>query len=99
MIKMIEIRAEMIRSFPSVAKVSAWKERFYIDLSGRNTSFSGDRTLKIFISGNELIVDAGKGSMSPTMSAAYDIFIADIERIATKTYGYSDSLNARYTFK
>lgn len=99
MIKMIEIRAEMIQSFPSVAKVSTWKERYYVDLSGRNFSFSRDRTLKIFMTGNELVIEAGKGCMSPTMSAAYDSFIADIERIATKTFGYSDSLNARYTFK
>jgi len=99
MIKMIEIRAEMIQSFACVAKVSAWKDRFYVELSGRNSSFAGDRTLKIFLSGDGLVIEAGKGYMSPTMSDAYDSFIAQLERIATKTSGYSDSLNARYTFK
>jgi len=99
MIKMIEIRAEMIRSFACVAKVSAWKDRFYVELSGRNSSFAGDRTLKIYLSGDSLVIEAGKGYMSPTMSDAYDSFIAQLERIATKTSGYSDSLNARYTFK
>lgn len=98
MIKMIEIRAEMIQAFAGVAKISAWKDRFYIDLSGRNNAFAGDRTLKIYLSGDSLVIEAGKGYMSPTMSDAFDSFICQIERIATKASGYSDSLNARYTF-
>ncbi|MEW6258142.1 MAG: hypothetical protein AB1592_19490 [Pseudomonadota bacterium] len=99
MIKMIEIRAEMIQSFDCVAKVSAWKDRYYVELTGRSSSFAGDRTLKIFLSGNDLVIESGKGYMSPTMSAAYDSFISKIEQIGTKTFGFSDSLNARYTFK
>lgn len=59
-----------IAKLPCVAKVAAWNDRYYVTLANVSRSAKGDNATKIWLKGDVLTIEAGKGYNS-------DAWIAD----------------------
>jgi len=66
---------QLISKLPMVSKVSAWNDRTYINLVGYDTGSHGDRTRKIWIKGDTLTIERGKGICSGRFSASFSDFL------------------------
>jgi hypothetical protein len=67
---------QVISKLSMVSKVSAWNDRTYINLVGYDAGSHGDRTRKIWIKGDILTIERGKGVCSGRFGASFDDFIA-----------------------
>ncbi len=67
-----------ISALPMVAKVSPWDGRVYVNLDGYSARAHGDRTHKIWVKGNKIVIEEGKGLTSPAFAASHKDFLAAI---------------------
>lgn len=89
---------EIATKSAAVAKVSAYSDRHYVNLAGFNSRADGDRSAKIWIKGNVLKIEGGKGSISPTFSADLEILKAELVAAGAVRASYADyAVEATYT--
>ena len=62
---------ETIKALSAVASVSAWNDRFYINLANTSKSSKGD-SRKIWVKGDVLTLESYKGYMSDGAIASLD---------------------------
>ena len=67
-----------ISALPMVTNVAAWNDRHYVNLAGYNARAHGDRTHKIWIRGNQIVVESGPGLTSPDFAASHAAFLSAI---------------------
>lgn len=80
----------------SGATVSAWKDRYYVNLPA-DRGMRGDQTTKIWIKGSVLTVEEGKGYCSDVFLAAFGDLIDAVTAAGAVRKGYGDSMSATYT--
>lgn len=78
------------------AKVSEWRDRYYVNLPA-NKAYRGDRTTKVWIKGDVMTVEAGRGCRSDGFDDALRALIEAVEAAGAVRKGYSDSISATYT--
>lgn len=89
---------EIATKSEAVAKVSAWNDRHYVNLNGFNSRAAGDRSIKIWIKGNVLHIEGGKGSISPSFSADLETLKAELAAAGAVRSSYADyAVEATYT--
>ncbi len=82
----------------AVAKVAQWQDRHYVNLVGYNSRAAGDRTTKIWIKGDVLTIEDGKGSNSPTFLADLETLKAELVAAGAVRASYADyAVAATYT--
>ena len=89
---------ETVAKSAAVAKVSAWNDRHYVNLFGFNPRAAGDKSTKIWIKGNALKIEGGKGNNSPTFLADLEILKADLVAAGAVRNSHADyAVEATYT--
>lgn len=86
---------DIIKTVPG-ARVSAWKDRHYVNLP-INSGFNGDRSAKVWVRGNVLTVEQGKGYVSDDFRDALAQMHDALVTAGAVRKGYSDSIDATYT--
>lgn len=82
----------------AVSKVSAWNDRHYVNLNGFDSRAAGDRSTKIWIKGNVLKIEGGKGNNSPSFLADLETLKADLVAAGAVRSSYADyAIEATYT--
>lgn len=84
---------DIVKALPAV-RVSDWNGRQYVNLPA---SSNGDRSTKIWIKGNVLTIEQGKGYTSDAFSAALSNLCDALVAAGAVRKGYGDSINATYT--
>jgi hypothetical protein len=82
-----------IQALPMVSKISPWNDRVYVNLVGFDSRNHGDRTRKIWIKGNIITIERGKGCCGGEFSASFAAFLRAIEQIATTDRPFSECQN------
>ncbi len=85
---------DIAKNCSSVTKIAAWNDRFYVTLPSR---LKGDLSTKIWIKGNVLTVQGGKGYRSDEFNAALTALEEAVVAAGAVRKGYSDSIDATYT--
>lgn len=89
---------QIVEQSAAVAKVAAWNDRHYVNLEGANTRANGDRSSKIWIKGDVLTIEGGKGNHSPTFLASLETLKADLVAGGAVRASYADyAVEATYT--
>ena len=89
---------EIAQKSQAVAKVAAWNDRHYLNLNGFNSRAAGDRSTKIWIKGNVLKIEGGKGSNSPSFLADLEILKSELVAAGAVRSSYADyAVEATYT--
>ena len=79
---------ETIAALPEVATVSAWKDRHYVNLAHTSRNHNGDRNTKIWIKGNVMTVEIGKGYRSDGAIADLRALDVAVRELGMKVVGY-----------
>lgn len=87
----------VVRKSNVVARMSPWNDRIYINLKGAASNCAGDRNLKIWIKGNTLTIEGGKGTRSDALLESYYQLRTELEAAGAVRNGYSDSIAATFT--
>lgn len=70
---------ETIKQMPEVERISEWNGRLYITLAAaRGSKFNADLRSKIWIKGDALTIERGKGYHSDAYTAAKEAVIATV---------------------
>ncbi len=78
------------------ARISGWNDRHYVNLPASG-GYNGDRSTKVWIKGNVLTVEQGKGYHSDEFSATLAKLTDALIAAGAVRKGYSDSISATYT--
>jgi hypothetical protein len=82
---MAKTALEIISALPMVAKVSAWNDRVYVNLLGFDSAAHGDRTRKIWIKGDMLTIERGKGNCSGRFATSCAQFLDALAALGATT--------------
>jgi hypothetical protein len=89
---------EIATQSAAVAKVSEWNDRHYVNLVGFEPRAAGDRSTKIWIKGNVLKIEGGKGMNSPSFLASLEALKAELVAAGAVRASYADyAVEATYT--
>ena len=69
---------KIISALPMVTHVATWNDRHYVNLEGFDRRARGDWSHKIWIKGNQIVVESGPGLTSPAFAASHAAFLAAI---------------------
>lgn len=93
MTKMLEIA----KSCQAVYRVGAWADRFYLSLRGFDPSMRGDKTLKIWITGDTLTIQAGPGYRSTAITQSLTTLETAIVAAGGIRHGRDTATDCTYT--
>ena len=80
-------KIETLAALPAVASISAWKDRFYINLANTSRAAKGD-SRKIWIKGDVLTCEPYKGYMSDGAIASLAALDAAARELGMTVVGY-----------
>ena len=85
---------DTLQDVPGV-ELNTWKDRVYVNLP--QDGWRGDRTTKIYIKGDTLTVQDGKGYRSDKFNEAYRAMVDALEAAGAEYEGYSDTISGTWT--
>lgn len=73
---------ETIKKMPEIERVSEWNDRLYITLAAaRGSKFNADLRTKIWLKGDTLTIERGKGYHSDAYTTAKEAVIATVTAV------------------
>lgn len=83
--------AAQIQALPNVRKLAPFGDRLYVNLDGMDFGSTGDRTRKIWIKGNVVTIERGKGCVSGKFSNSFAEFLAGLRAISSTDQDFSEA--------